>query len=247
MAGHSKFKNIQHRKGAQDKKRAKIFTRILREVSIAAKDSVNPDENPKLRRAIIAAKAANIPNDRIDYAINKESSKDMSNYTEMQYEAFYPGGLGFIIEVFTDNKNRSASEIRSIFNKYGGNMVETGNVSFMFDSRGIITFQNLTQEEADNIILEIEDIEDLKEEEIEDEDLNMQKNFLILTKIEKFHEILEKTTNMLKKNPIDAKLGWVSHSYLEINEDQAQILNKIINALEDLDDVVNVFVNFKLH
>lgn len=244
MAGHSKFKNIQHRKGAQDKKRAKIFTRILREVSIAAKDSVNQDENPKLRRAILTAKAANIPSDRIEYAIHKESNKDLSNYTEMQYEAFYPGGIGFIIEVFTDNKNRSSSEVRSIFNKYGGQMVATGNVNFQFDNRGVITFNTLSEEEIENIILSL-DVEDVKKIEELDEEDNSIINYSIITKIEKFHEILESATELLKKNPVDAKLAWIPHNYLELTDEQNIAANNIINALENLDDVVNVYFNFK--
>ena len=239
MAGHSKFKNIQHRKGAQDKKRAKIFTRILREVSIAAKDSTNSDENPKLRRVILTAKAANIPADRIDYAIYKESKKDLSTYHEMQYEAFYPGGIGFIIEVSTDNKNRSSSDIRSVFNKYGGQMVETGNVSFMFDNRGIIIFEDLIEEEVENIILSL-DVEDAKE--IEEDGLV---HYAIFTKVEKFHEILEKATELLKKSSIDAKLAWVPHSYISLSDEQNVAVHQIIDALENYDDVVNIFFNFK--
>ncbi|MED5324566.1 MAG: YebC/PmpR family DNA-binding transcriptional regulator, partial [Pseudomonadota bacterium] len=133
MAGHSKFKNIQHRKGAQDKKRAKIFSRLAKEITVAAKMGMpDPDSNPRLRTAILAARAQNMPKDNIERAIKKSVDADGENYDEVRYEGFGPGGIGVIVETLTDNRNRTASDVRSTFSKSGGNMGETGSVSFMF-------------------------------------------------------------------------------------------------------------------
>ena len=141
MAGHSKFKNIQHRKGAQDKKRAKIFSRLAKEITVAAKMGMpDPDSNPRLRTAILAARAQNMPKDNIERAIKKSADADGENYDEVRYEGFGPGGIGVIVETLTDNRNRTASDVRSTFSKSGGNMGETGSVSFMFDRVGSIEY-----------------------------------------------------------------------------------------------------------
>ena len=141
MAGHSKFKNIQHRKGAQDKKRAKIFSRLAKEITVAAKMGMpDPDSNPRLRTAILAARAQNMPKDNIERAIKKSADADGENYEEVRYEGFGPGGIGVIVETLTDNRNRTASDVRSTFSKSGGNMGETGSVSFMFDRVGSIEY-----------------------------------------------------------------------------------------------------------
>ncbi|MGI4775762.1 MAG: YebC/PmpR family DNA-binding transcriptional regulator, partial [Janthinobacterium lividum] len=142
MAGHSKFKNIQHRKGAQDKKRAKIFTKLVREIITSAKiGSPDPAMNPRLRAAIAVAKTQNLPKERIDRALNQASDPgNNENYTEIRYEGFGPGGIAIIVEALTDNKNRTASEVRSSFTKFGGNLGETGSVNFMFNHLGIIQY-----------------------------------------------------------------------------------------------------------
>ena len=142
MAGHSKFKNIQHRKGAQDKKRAKIFARLTKEIMVAAKMGMpDPDANPRLRTAVLAARAQNMPKDNIERAIKKSSDDADTNYEEVRYEGFGPGGIGVIVETLTDNRNRTAAEVRSTFSKNGGNLGETGSVSFMFDRVGAIEFE----------------------------------------------------------------------------------------------------------
>lgn len=140
MAGHSKFKNIQHRKSAQDKKRAKIFSRLIREVIVAARTGLpEPDKNPRLRAAVAAARTANMPNDNIERAIAKVAGgDDDTNYEEIRYEGYGPGGVAVIVEALTDNRNRTAGEVRAIFSKHGGNLGETGSVSFMFERRGVI-------------------------------------------------------------------------------------------------------------
>jgi len=142
MAGHSQFKNIMHRKGRQDAKRGKIFTKLIREITVAAKNGVpEPDSNPRLRAAISAAREANMPGDTIKRAIKRGSSEEVGeNYQEIRYEGFGPGGVAIIVEALTDNRNRTASEIRAAFTKYGGTLGETNSVSFMFEHVGLITY-----------------------------------------------------------------------------------------------------------
>ncbi|MEC7722214.1 MAG: YebC/PmpR family DNA-binding transcriptional regulator, partial [Pseudomonadota bacterium] len=141
MAGHSKFKNIQHRKGAQDKKRAKVFSRLSKEITIAAKMGMpDPDSNPRLRTAITAARAQNMPKDNIERAIKKSADAGGENYEEVSYEGFGTGGIGVIVETLTDNRNRTAGDVRTVFTKSGGNLGETGSVSFMFDRRGAVEY-----------------------------------------------------------------------------------------------------------
>ncbi len=141
MAGHSKFANIKHRKGAQDKKRAKIFSRLSKEITIAAKMGLpDPDANPRLRTAIAAARAQNMPKDNIERAIKKSADAGGDNFEEVRYEGFGPGGIGIIVETLTDNRNRTAGDVRATFSKNGGNMGETGSVSFMFDRCGAIAY-----------------------------------------------------------------------------------------------------------
>ena len=150
MAGHSQFKNIMHRKGAQDKKRAKIFTRLIRELTVAAKASADPDSNPRLRTAIAAARAANMPKDNIDRVLKKATGGgEETNYEEIRYEGYGPGGVAIIIDALTDNRNRTASEVRAAFSKYGGNLGETNSVGFMFDRIGLISYpKDLVSSEA---------------------------------------------------------------------------------------------------
>ena len=140
MAGHSKFKNIMHRKGAQDKKRAKVFTRLIKELAVAARGGVDPDSNPRLRTALSAARAANMPKDNIERVLKKAQGNDAETYDEIRYEGYGPGGVALIVEALTDNRNRTASEVRATFNKFGGNLGETGSVNFMFDRVGQIIY-----------------------------------------------------------------------------------------------------------
>jgi YebC/PmpR family DNA-binding regulatory protein len=139
MAGHSKFKNIMHRKGAQDAKRAKKFTRLIKELAVAAKGGTDPEGNPRLRTALLACRGANMPKDNIDRVLKKAEGGDGEQYDEIRYEGYGPGGVAVIVEALTDNRNRTASEVRATFNKFGGNLGETGSVSFMFDRVGQIS------------------------------------------------------------------------------------------------------------
>ena len=140
MAGHSKFKNIMHRKGAQDKKRAKIFGRLIKELTVAARSSTDPDSNPRLRTALSAARAANMPKDNIERVLKRAEGGEGENYDEIRYEGYGPGGTALIVDAMTDNRNRTASEVRAAFNKFGGSLGETGSVSFMFDRVGQIIY-----------------------------------------------------------------------------------------------------------
>lgn len=238
MAGHSKFKNIQHRKGAQDKKRAKLFTKLVREIITAAKiGGIDASANPRLRNGISAARSQNLPRERIDRALAQASDpNDLDNYTENRYEGFMTGGIAIIVETLTDNKNRTVAEVRSAFTKYGGHLAENGSVSFMFDRVGRIEFAK-TVASNDEIMESFEagamDVESTGTEHI------------IYTDIESFSDSLE----FLAKNygdPIECELGWRPQNIIIIDdEEKATKLLKLIDALEESDDVQKVFGNYE--
>ena len=238
MAGHSQFKNIMYRKGAQDKKRAKIFTRLTRELQIAAKAGEDPASNPALRSAIIAARKENMPKDNIERAIKKGAGGgDDSNYEEMRYEGYGPGGVAMIVDTLTDNRNRTASEVRSTFSKYGGNLGETNSVSFMFSRVGQIIYP--AEAGTPDAILEaaIEaGAENAESGETEHE---------ITCAVEDFHavrEALEETLGAAQS----AQLTWKPLNTVPVDEDQAGTLLKLFNQLEDNDDVQQVSANFEI-
>lgn len=235
MAGHSKFKNIQHRKGAQDKKRAKIFTKLVRDIIAAAQSGSDPTSNARLRGAIIAAKAQNLPKERIEKAL-KTDDNDATNYVEMRYEGYAPGGIAIIVEASTDNKNRTASEVRFAFSKYGGNLGETGSVNFMFDHVGMIHYpSSIGSAEA---IMEAA-IEAGASDVESDEEMHV-----IYTEVPSFSDVVEFMTN--KYGPAEeAHIGWKPQNVIEIDDkERAEKLIKMIDALEDSDDVQNVFGNY---
>ena len=239
MAGHSKFANIKHRKAAQDKKRSKAFSRVVREIEVAAKNNPDPSSNPKLRSALIAARAVNLPKDRIQKAI-KKSETDPSNYEELRYEGYGVAGVAFIIEILTDNKNRAASNIRAIFTKHGGSMAETGSVSFMFQKLGCIEYPSNKIEEMnifnDAIELGASDLEKIHNEESDTE------VFQITTDIESFANVRD---GLIKNYGDPSSLGfiWKAENLINLNVNQATSTIKITEALEDLDDVSAVFNN----
>ncbi|MBT5265023.1 MAG: YebC/PmpR family DNA-binding transcriptional regulator [Rhodospirillaceae bacterium] len=237
MAGHSQFKNIMHRKGAQDKKRAKIFTRLTREIQTAAKTGTDPDANPRLRTALLAARAANMPKDNIDRILKKIDGGDDTIYDEIRYEGYGPGGVAIIVDALTDNRNRTASEVRSTFAKYGGNLGETNSVSFMFDRIGQVTypadaasaddmFEAALEAGAENV----ESAESGHEVTCPAEDLNTVRESLI----ESFG------------NPESAELTWKPHNSTPVGEDQARTLMKLLDSLDDYDDVQSVSANFEI-
>ena len=239
MAGHSQFKNIMHRKGAQDAKRAKIFAKLAREITVAAKTGFpDPKQNPRLRNAIINARNENMPNDKIKKALIKASSNDFSeNYSQMRYEGFGNNGIAIIIETLTNNKNRTASEVRSILTKNGGNLGETGSVSFNFQQAGEISFDNsvVSKDEIVNFAIENGAIDILEEEKI----------FKILCNPNNFGSL----RNSLERKfvePNTAKLIWNPTNLVKINIDEAKKILNIIDSLEENEDVQNIYTNIDI-
>ena len=237
MAGHSKFKNIMHRKGAQDKKRAKIFSRLGREISVAVKEGgPDPEKNIRLRSAIGSAKSLNMPKDNIERAVKKGEGNDPdSNYEEVRYEGYGPDGVAIIVEALTNNKNRTAAEVRSTFSKYGGNLGETGSVSFGFKRLGSITLykSNINEEELFDYIVE----NGSEDYEIIDEEYNIYCDQKIL------HELNQKIFE--KFGPTNfTGLIWKCENDIAVSKDKADKLFKLLNMLEENEDVQAVSSNF---
>lgn len=237
MAGHSHFANIKHKKGAQDAKRAKLFTKILKEVTVAVKTGQpDPDFNPRLRNAIIEARSNNIPKDRIDAAIKKVTSGvDTSTFEEIRYEGYAPGGIAVIVESLTDNRNRTAGEVRSIFTKSGGSLGETNSVAFMFDKVGIIEFDKKVASDEEIFEFSLEN----GASEIESND----ETHFIITEIENFAEIRDKLIDKYG-DPLYAKIQWKAKDLIKIeDEERKEKILKMTDALEDCDDVQSVTLN----
>lgn len=238
MAGHSQFANIKHRKGAQDKKRAKLFTKLLREITVAAKTGQpDPAFNPRLRSAIIDAKANNLPKDRIDAAIKKVAQgSDGDNFEEMRYEGYGPGGVALIVEALTDNRNRTAAEVRSIFSKSGGALGETGSVNFMFERIGLVKFDKKVGDDDDVFEAALEAGAD----EVESSELE----HIIICNPDDFANIRDALIDKYG-DPVAAKLDWKAKDLSEIAEvEKAEKILKVVDALEDLDDVQKVTGNY---
>jgi len=242
MAGHSQFKNIMHRKGRQDAQRAKIFTKLIREITTAARlGASDPNSNPRLRAATIAAREANMTRDTIDRAIRRGSGNEAdANYDEVRYEGYGPGGVALIVEALTNNRNRTAGEVRSIFAKHGGNLGETNSVSFMFDRMGEFHYP-LKVGSADQVMEKAidagaDDVSSGEGEEAAHEIFSSQENFNAV------REALEKSLGQ----PSSAKLVWRPKSTTPVEGETAQTLIDLIAALEDNDDVQNVYANFEV-
>lgn len=238
MAGHSQFKNIMHRKGAQDKKRAKVFNKLGREITVAAKmGQPTPESNPRLRAAIQAARAANMPNDRIKKAIESANpaSGEGSNYDEVRYEGYGPGGVAVIVEALTDNRNRTAAEVRAAFTKNGGQMGETNSVSFMFDKVGVITYSE-----------SVAGAEKMFEAAVEAGAENVEStkgSHEVTTAMEDFIAVKETLAEKFGE-PESSGIVWKPKTLTALNQEQAEDLFSMIETLEDSDDVQNVFANF---
>jgi YebC/PmpR family DNA-binding regulatory protein len=238
MAGHSQFKNIMYRKGAQDKKRSKMFSKLAREITAAAKIGLpDPAMNPRLRSAILAARAQNMPKDNIERAIKKSQEAGGEDYMEVRYEGFGPGGVGVIVEALTDNRNRTAGEVRSIFSKHGGNLGETGAVSFGFNRVGEIEYP-LSAASAETML------EAAIEAGAEDCETDGEAHWLTTT-VEAYHEVsaaLEKKFGPAKSSSI----VWRPQNTVDVDEERGEKLLKLIDALEDSDDVQSVYANFEM-
>lgn len=238
MAGHSKWANIQHRKGRQDAARSKLFSKLSKEITVAAKmGDPDPDKNPRLRLAVKEAKSQSVPKDVIDRAINKASTSDDANYDEIRYEGYGPEGVAVIVEAMTDNRNRTASVVRSIFSKSGGNLAETGAVSFMFERKGFIGYP-VDAGDADAVF---EAAIEAGAEDCESSDEG--------------HEIYCADTDLNEvSNALEATLGesetskliWKPTTTTPLDLEGATKLMKLISALEDDDDVQNVTANFEI-
>jgi YebC/PmpR family DNA-binding regulatory protein len=238
MAGHSQFKNIMHKKGKQDAIRSKVFSKLAREITVAAKMGMpDPAMNPRLRLAVLAARAENMPKDNIERAIKKASGGDSENYDEVRYEGYAPGGVAVIIEALTDNRNRTAGEIRSYFTKAGGALAETGAVSFMFDHIGQIEYDaKVASEDA------------MMEAAIEagaDDVATTPDGHEITTSLEGLAEVskaLEATFGEAKKS----KLIWRPQNNIAVDDEAGEKILRLISSLEDNDDVQNVYANFEI-
>ena len=239
MAGHSHWAGIKHKKGRADKERAKIFSKLSREITVAAKLGDNdPDMNPRLRVAIQAAKQANMPKDNISRAISKSEMSGDKNYENLRYEGFGPFNVALIIETLTDNKNRSASSIRTVLQKKGGRLGESGSTTHMFANCGII--------HIDKKIIKEEEIFEIAINAGAQDCLSLDNIFEIITKKENFYKI---KTELEKK--IEAfnycSIEWRPLNYLELNKEKSEQILEVLTALEEIDDVQNIFtnVNFK--
>lgn len=235
MAGHSKFKNIQFRKGAQDKKRSKIFSKLSRDITLAAKQGLpDPAANARLRLAIATARAESMPKDNIERAIKKAQGGETDNYEDIRYEGFGPGGVGVIVEVMTDNRNRAASSVRSLFGKNGGNLGETGAVSFMFDRLGEIRYPAAAG--SDDAVMDAA-IEAGAQDVESDED-----GHVIYTAFEDLSAVAEALEGSLGA-PQATNIVWKPKTLTPVSSDEATTLFKLIDALDDDDDVQNIFTN----
>ncbi len=238
MAGHSQFKNIMHKKGKQDAIRSKIFGKLAREITVAAKMGMpDPAMNPRLRLAVLAARAENMPKDNIDRAIKKASGGDAENYDEVRYEGRMPGGVAIIIEALTDNRNRTAGEVRSYFTKAGGALAETNAVAFMFDRVGSIEFD--AKAGSEDAVMEAA-IEAGAEDCATTED-----GHEITTSMESFAEVA-KSLEAKFGEPKKSRLVWKPQTSVAIDDEAGEKVLKLIGALEDNDDVQNVYANFEI-
>ncbi|HVE05095.1 MAG TPA: YebC/PmpR family DNA-binding transcriptional regulator [Rhizomicrobium sp.] len=238
MAGHSQFKNIMFRKGKQDKERSKLFSKLAREITVASKTGLpDPNHNPRLRTAIIAAKAQSMPKDNIERAIRKGQGGDAENYDEVRYEGRGPGGVALIVEALTDNRNRTSADVRSTFAKYGGEMGASNSVAFLFEHVGQIVYPR--NKGSDDEMLELA--------------IDVGANECVST--EDGHEFLTALDDFIAvRDALEAKLGqptsasfvWRPQNAIAVRDDAADQLVKLVEALDDHDDVQNVFGNYEL-
>ncbi|AQS87398.1 hypothetical protein AA101099_3012 [Neoasaia chiangmaiensis NBRC 101099] len=239
MAGHSQFKNIMHRKGAQDAKRAKQFAKVIREITVSVRSGPpDPASNPRLRAAISAAREVNMPKDTVDRAIKKASgAAGGDDYVEVRYEGYGPAGVAIIVEALTDNRNRTASDVRAAFSKHGGSMGETNSVSFMFQRLGVVSYPADVASEDDMLEAAIEAGADnvVSDEERHEVTCPMEAFFAVRDALEaRFGE------------PQSARIEWRPETTTPLDEEKARAVLKLIDVLDESDDVQNVYANFDL-
>jgi len=238
MAGHSQFKNIMHKKGKQDAIRSKLFSKLAREITVAAKLGLpDPGMNARLRAAVIAARAENMPKDNIDRAIKKASGADGENYDEVRYEGYGPGGVAVIVEALTDNRNRTAGEVRSYFTKAGGSLAETGAVSFMFDRVGLIVFDRKVADEDAMLEAAIEaGADDVASGPEEHE---------VITSVAALSDA-QKALEAKFGEPRKASIVWRPQNTIAVDDEAGEKILRLVGALEDNDDVQTVTANFEV-
>jgi len=238
MAGHSKFKNIMHRKGAQDKKRSAMFSKLSREITVAAKMGLpDPDMNARLRAAVLAAKAQSMPKDNIQRSIDKASSSDAENYEEVRYEGFGPGGVSLIVEALTDNRNRTATNVRTAFSKNGGNLGASGSVSHGFERMGLIEY-GVTSGDAEKVL---EAAIEAGADDVESDDEGHE----IWTSVDSLHEVAKSLEGPLGEAEA-VKLAWKPQTPVNVAGDDVATLMKLIDTLEEDDDVQTVWGNYEI-
>ena len=238
MAGHSQFKNIMHKKGRADKARSKLFSKLAREITVAAKLGMpDPAFNPRLRAAILAARAENMPKDNIERAIKKSQGSESENYDQIRYEGYAPGGVAVIVEALTDNRNRTAGEVRSIFTKAGGNLAETGAVSFMFDHVGVVEYE-ANKADADTVLEAA--IEAGADDVISNEDGHQ-----IFTATDSLAEV-SKALEAKFGEPRKSAMMWKPQNTIAVDDEAGEKILKLMDALDDSEDVQNVYANFEI-
>jgi len=238
MAGHSQFKNIMHRKGRQDAQKSKLFGKLAREITVSAKlGTPDPAMNPRLRAAVVAARQENMPKDNIERAIKKALGGEGENYDEIRYEGYGPGGVAIIVEALTDNRNRAASDIRSYFTKAGGNLGETGSVSFIFDRTGIIEYDASVA--SDDAML------DAAIEAGADDVVSSESGHEIYASQESLREVAKALETRFGE-PRKAALTWRPQNTVSVDDETGEKLLKLMDMLNEHDDVQNVFANFEI-
>ena len=236
MAGHSKWANIKHKKARQDAKRGKIYTKLIREITVAARmGGGDPSDNPRLRLAVDKALGANMPKDTIERAIARGAGGlDESNVEELTYEGYGPGGVAILVEVMTDNRNRTVAEVRHAFSKHAGNLGTDGSVAYLFNRQGVVSFAPGTDEEK---VMEI-----ALEADAEDIDIDEDQSISVITRWEQLGEVVDALT-AAGLPPDDAEVSMVPTTTAICDQEQAQSVLKLIDVLEELDDVQNVYSN----
>ena len=239
MAGHSKFKNIMHRKGAQDARRAKKFARLTKELQVAVRGGIDPASNPRLRSALSACRAVNMPKDNIERVIKKAESGENSNLEEIRYEGYAPGGVALIVDAVTDNRNRTAAEVRSSFTKFGGNLGETGSVSFMFNNVGQIVYQKNIKNDDEIFEIAI----DVGADDVSSDERNHE----IITSVNDFNNVRDKLEDLLG-TPEQAEIIWQPENYIQVDDEKRAIsILKLLDTLDNCEDVQGVFGNFDIN
>ena len=238
MAGHSQFKNIMHKKGRQDAIRSKLFSKLAREITVAAKMGLpDPAMNPRLRAAILAARAESMPKDNIERAIKKATGSEAESYDEIRYEGYGPGGVAVIVEVLTDNRNRTAGDVRAAFTKSGGNMAETGAVSFMFDHVGAVEFDG-----------KVANADQMLEAAIEagaEDVVSVESGHEIYTTTDSLREVA-KALEAKFGEPRKAALVWKPKNTVAVDDEKGEQLIGLLETLNENDDVQNVYANFEM-